>query len=260
MSFELSDLPRHVFGSTYSYTRAVNYWDYSPSSARKYIEIPINKKTFEVPMLAMFDFIDLVENNNDKDIQALAVELYSQSHKLRYVSVDRYMRDVLVDSFKEHRLLICIAKYKDTIVKYYGTHGAVFNDALSPIAMCSWLMETVPCLPQEGSNSPFWKYRFIRPILRISPSTYINPQDSMEKYIVKKFINACLTTTVYLPKDTEGSRFLPTREDSNVVVPMVPVIHIEENPFNIVSVNEPTIDTTNEELRETALQHINEIV
>ena len=265
MSLELNQLPRYVFQAAYTTNKAIGYYGSNNTpGARKYLEIPINKDVFEVPIFAMLTFIDLVKNNLDNTTQAIAAQLYSRERDLRYVSVDRYMRDVLVDDFQRNRLLKCYAKSKEGNVKYYGTHGAVFNEEFIPVAMCSWLIERVVVEESDkdelGMNNIYRreKYRFVHPIFRIDPHIYVSQQDTMEKFLAKKFVALLLSEGVLTPhRDNLPQKILLTGSYSDN---MSPSIYIENNPFSVTTISEPTIDTTNEELREAALEHIDEVI
>lgn len=258
MSLELNQLPRYVYQATYTTSQAVGYYGSNNTpGVRKYLEIPIDQEEFEVPIFAMQIFKDIVKQNLDTQTQAIAVELYSRERDLRYVSVERYMRDVLVDEFARNRLLKCYAKTKEGTVKYYGTHGAVFNEEFTPVAMCSWQLRRINCFNDESGETEI-RYAFVRPIFRIDPLLYTNQQDTMEKFLAKKFINLLLSDTVLTPhRDNLLQRIILT---GSYIDNMNPSIYIERNPFNITTISEPTIDTTNEELREAALEHIDEVI
>lgn len=260
MSVTLSTLPDSIFQSTNLCNRAVGYASssYKITGLKKYIEIPIDQDEFEVPIFAMTKFIELVKNNLDTDFQVMAAELYSRNAPLRYVSVERYMRDVLLDIFSKNGLLKCPAKSKDGTVTYYATHGAVFNSFLEPVAMCSWQFKRYLCEDTTVKNTRP-TYSFVRPIFRIDPSVYMSQNDAMEKFLIKRFSTALLSLCkVSTPLRKElPARIVTISEYKDLIAPSV---RIEKIPFNINPISEPTIDTTNEELRRTALNYVEEIV
>lgn len=256
MSVQLADLPRYVFSTSHITNRATSY-HYNDSRRfedhRKFMEIPLNNVVFEVPVIAFQSFLHLVRHGLDNTSSEIVVELFSEEDDLRYVSVDRYMRDVLVDDYSCNHLLKCMAKNGQNQVKYYGTHGAVFDSQFNPVMMCSWLMEKTVALDSDAGIT--YKYKFLCPIVRIDPYVYLSQKDSMEKFIVRKFANQCIDNLrtpnvgILVHEFTNGNGSLLHLS-----------LRIEPNPFPITILSAPDINTTNEELRQVALEHINDII
>lgn len=260
MSLELNDLPRAVFRATHVTSQAMGWRGYSNEliGLRKYMEIPITGDEFEVPIVAFMKFMEIVKNNQDSDYQAIVLNLCSKDIPLRYSTVDRYMRDVLVDMFSRNRLLRCPAKGKDYQKTYYATHGTVFSENYLPVFMCSWMMKKCYSTLEDGNLEIH--YRFLYPIIRIDPGIYLSQSDSMEKFLIKKFVPIAFTDRVCTP----FIQHLPDRivlRDNDLSSGMyTPSLRIEESPFHIREASQPDINTTNEELRQTALAHVGEIM
>ena len=198
----------------------------------KYMEIPISENRFEVPIFAMDGFNKAIRSN--RNIEALTVILNSTGYHSGYVTLDRNMIDVLLERFSRSRLALVNVKDKNNVLTYYGTQGAIFDKDLNPVMMCSFLMEK----NQEGN------YRCVRPILRIKPQVYMNKANPMERYIVNKIAPTCLSNSVLANGTTRS----------------VPKVEIDECPFVIRTSDVPNASTTNKELLQIAINHVDEII
>lgn len=255
MSLELNDLPRAVFRTTHISNLARRWYgrNIEVAGAIKYMEVPITGDEFEIPVVAFMTFMEMVQNNKDLDHEAIVLSLYSREEPLRYTTVDRYMRDVLVDDFKRNRLLKCTAKGKDCVKTYYATHGAVFTEDFTPVFMCSWMMKKCYRTLEDGNLEIH--YKFLYPIIRIDPGIYLSQQGTMEKFLIKKFTTLALTDQVCTPQ-----RYLPDRIIPGLSDRYIPSLRVEGSPFHIREACEPDINTTNEKLRQTVLEHVEEVM
>ena len=243
MAIETCNLPWAIFrGHGYNRTRT----NWSLLEERKYLEVHINTDRFELPVLAMSAFATMVSEGKDEGIESLIIELGRSTDVLPYKTVERNMRELLVKSF-DASLQECPVKLKDESTRmYFCTNGAIFDAYFSPIAMCSWEIER--CSIEDC------RYRISKAILRIDPSIYEDPQDSMEKFIIKKLSHFFISNNIIAPNLTN---FISDVGSINVAEKS---LRIEKNPFVVTSVSEPSIETTNEDLRNLALQYIEEIV
>lgn len=249
MDVTLEILPQSVF-SAYLSNNAIGYGWKKPKAVKKILEVPINTEIFEIPVLTLTSFISgplYRFTHAGEDIDAIAISLNVNETPTRYTSVNRYMRDVLVDNFSTHGLIKCLAKTKEEPNIYYATLGTVFSDDMIPLLMCSWLMQRQSITNTDGTTEIAFKQ--LTPIIRIDPQVYINPQDDMQKFIVKKFPFLCLTGHIFKLSDSEQRRSSCS-----------PSIRIEESPFKIIDLPEPSINTTNKDLRHLLLGHEAEIV
>ena len=237
-----------------SFHRGCQYW-YNPrveiSGSKKYLEIPINEDVFEMPIFALDAFINLTDDNRDLSINAITAMLYTLKKEPRYKSLDRYMRDIILESFANSRLVECEVKQGTENILYYATHGAVFDRHFKPMMMCSWLIEKV------GLNDVTRKYRFIKPILRINPNCYISQADPMQRWIAKKAAVVGLSIHLSIPFDYHLTTAFETRVTSE---PIDLTVEICKCPFKIKTADIPSISTTNEDLLQIAMDHIEEVV
>ena len=217
------------------------------NSHTKYMSIPINKDTFEIPTFCFNTFKTLVDSNQDTETDAIIVQLNTRNAESDYKSLDRVLRDVLQSPFINTRLVTIKVKRGNEDIIYYGTHGAIFYADLTPIAICSFLMERYTT--EEGTT----KYRFLRHALRVNPDVFINKADPMERFIVNKMILICLNEQYSFPPNY----LLSDRIDRNSALKNVKV-EIDDCPFSILEADVPSISTTNQQLTQIVLDHLDE--
>ena len=231
----------NIYTVNWSTTRGLNWGTYE-NKQKLYMEIPINKEQFELPALAFFAF----KNNNVSNKDAIVVNLRTQDRTPYYVTINRYMCDVLLQDFKNTELIKLRVKQSDnSFYDYYGTYGAVFDRNFKPIMMCSWVIEKI----HDNEENPL--YRFVRPILRIAPFCFIDKADSMQRFIANKMPALVLANP--MRGCVRGNKF--------ETCPRMPVqVVIEECPFVLKRASTPSFSTTNEELLKSVINHIDEVI
>lgn len=217
----------------------------------KFMEIPIKDDVFEIPLFAFNAFVDFT-NDDSSEVSALTAVLDTNGHVPRYVSVDRYMRDVLLERFSGSRLIKLETKRENETFIYYGTAGAVFDKDFNPIMVCSYQMERVFNTDEEKVN-----YIFLKPVLRVSPDIYLEKANPLEKFIVNKMISTCLERKVRLP--------MSYMLGNNIKVPsdyeeMHVKVELDDSPFIIRTIDTPSISTSNKQLLQLAIDHIDELI
>jgi hypothetical protein len=221
------------------------------SGNKKYLEIPINEDVFEMPVFALEAFVNLTEDNRDLSINAVTAMLYTLHKEPRYKSLNRYMRDIILEHFANSRLVECEVKQGTENILYYATHGAVFDSHFKPMMMCSWLIEKVRL------SDTTRKYRFIKPILRINPDCYISQADPMQRWIAKKAAVVGLSVHLSRPFNYDLTSEFETSVPSGTTDLTVEICKC---PFKIKTADTPSISTTNEALLQIAIDHIEEVV
>ena len=254
MARDLEQAIESAFRGMNTYTRGCQYWYGDrpiPVSTKKYMEIPIEEDIFELPVFALSDFNELTRDNKDLSTEAITAMLFSLNKEPRYKSLDRYMRDIILEQFTHSRLVKCEVKQGTETILYYGTHGAVFDKYFKPMMMCLWQMK------RKWINEETRKYHFIKPILRIDPECYIRQWDPMQRWIAKKAASAALSETIYRPYRRDlTDAFEETPYDSQAEL----TVEIGKSPFKIRTADIPSISTTNESLLQLAIDHIDEVV
>lgn len=201
----------------------------------KYMQIPVNSSTFEVPLFTLNRFMKeyIVNSNIDCIIARLET---SRNLYPKYKQLKRYMGDVITTSCNS--LINIPIQEKDVTKNYYGTFGAIFNSALHPLMMCSWTIQREP----DGILNP------LRPIVRIDPLCFFD-QDAMTKYITKTFLSASISLDLV---QRISCQYWNSSDSIKV--------EIDTCPFNIHSPVPPTPETDEESLLRVVREHINEIV
>jgi hypothetical protein len=207
----------------------------------KYMEIPVDSDVFEVPLFAFHKFCNML----DKGINAstIVATLYSCGAESSYKSIEAIMRNVLYTTFDCHLSKILI---DDTSNIYYATMGAVFDKDLNPLMVMSWQMER-----QNDEREP---YSFKRPILHITPMSFVRKEDPVQRFLVGKMLTTALDMDIPEPYLFTNRLHFKTNESSFKIK-----VEIDDCPFNIKGVDVPSISVTNENLLQLAAEHIDEI-
>lgn len=169
-----------------------------------------------------------------------------------FKSVSTSIRDAFTVLYKNAHLrkLVTVGDPEKT---YYGTYGAIFDENFKPIVMLSWELKKIY---RDDDQDPF-RYKFIRPILRVAPEVFINKSNTVERFIINQIIPTALSV-IYLSSPIFHRSMLYESNSSNCDTKVK--VLIEKIPFIIKETDVPSISTTNEELLGTALNYIDEIV
>lgn len=219
-----------------------------PQTTDKFFEIPIDGDVFEIPTFALKPLMDRA-NTSEEFPSIITAKLHTDNNTAGYKKAERNLVEVLRESFVQSKLSRVDAECGEEKVPYYGTCGAIFNKDFKPIAMCSWVIE------KFSDEFGVYRYRFLQPILRINPAAFVHSADSIERLIAKKLINYCLMAPKHPPYQwNRGDFFVADVDDYPVKVV------IEESPFNIRCIDKPSISTTNQQLLQIAIDHIDEVI
>lgn len=214
----------------------------------KYMVIPISEKPMEIPTFVLSQFETDFRLIHGRD--ALIVTLKHLGKNTNYKTLDASLRDSLTSTYTND-YLIKLPNVKDTTRKYYVTCGAIFDENFKPIMMQSW--EAKKALSDKATAY----YDFLRPILRISPEVFINKSNSIERYIINKIVPTALSLNfIGAPAAHGHDLFMGDNLGKRFKAKVV----IDKIPFEIKSVNVPSISTTNEELLNIALDNIDELI
>ena len=218
-----------------------------PKDDIKYMEIPINTETFDVPLFAMPQFLKASGKRLDLCREALVVQIATLNRTSRYKSLERVMQDILNESYAS-RLVRVPVKQKDEPDRiYYCTAGAVFDEDFDPIMVCSWQMRREWIRDKR-------MYRFVKPVIWMNPLIYADKFNKMSKFLTEKF-------TAHIMD--RGVSQIATAHDfciSSPFGPLVPKVVFDVCPFRFQQTTPPSISVTNEELLKLAADHVGEIV
>lgn len=237
-----------VASNAYSINRSISFTDKS-----SYMLIPVTGDNIEIPTMAMYSLPTLENKILQKEpIDALVVNLNNNGGYSSFKSVSASIRDAFTILYKNAHLrkLVTVGDPEKT---YYGTYGAIFDENFKPIVMLSWELKKIY---RDDEQDPF-RYKFIRPILRVAPEVFINKSNTVERFIINQIIPTALSIT-YLssPSFYDCKIYDSNSYNCNTKVKVL----IEKIPFIIKETDVPSISTTNEELLGTALNYIDEII
>lgn len=237
-----------VASDAYSINRSVSFTDKS-----SYMLIPVTGDNIEIPTMAMYSLPTLENKILQKEpIDALVVNLNNSGGYSSFKSVSASIRDAFTVLYKNAHLrkLVTVGDPEKT---YYGTYGAIFDENFKPIVMLSWELKKIY---RDDEQDPF-RYKFIRPILRVAPEVFINKSNTVERFIINQIIPTALSITYLSSPEFYNCKIYDSNSyNCNTKVKVL----IEKIPFIIKEADVPSISTTNEELLGTALNYIDEII
>ena len=216
-----------------------------------YLEIPIRTNVFEIPVLAIKDFLIMTLKGTDT-VDALSIVLYNEDIKAVYTTPDRNMRDILIVLQENGHLVNIPVSHNGNTSTYYGGHGMLLNEDFKLLVLMSWQIERILDTAEDGTQSV--KYQFIKPIIRIDPTCF-GGSDPMMKWCANKLFKTGLSEKVAFPSAIVDSNFIMDN-----VQYMSPSIIIEESPFNIRIPDIPDALTTKEDIFQPVIDHIDELI
>lgn len=208
-----------------------------------YMEVPIDKPFFEVPVCLMRPFISSACSSSDTT--SLVACFHAAGYIVPYYkSFSRYRNEVLINHNNNMELIRLNIKQASSVKSYYATTGIIFDHDFNLIMLCTWEIERL---------AGFFQVK--RPVLHISPSCYLSQANSLEKFLVKSLLRESLTTRVSIDIPEREHAFVKPVENAVTVC-----VKIDNNPFRITQATAPSMSVTNRELLDTALAHLDDIV
>lgn len=205
---------------------------------------------FEIPAFALDVFSSNKRMGGENPPDCIVINLRYSGSRTTYKSVDANMRNTLNARYYSSRL-IKMPGIGDPERVYFTTQGAVFDENYNPVMMLTWEMERVL---DEVHQS--YKYKFIRPVLRVKPDIVVNKYDALERYIVNKVIPTVLTLNYITSPSINSTDIIANYYASrNFKVKVI----IDKIPFEVRETDKPSVSTTNEELLGIALDNLGEL-
>lgn len=233
--------------TTYSYIGTRH--SQKDTGGEKYLEIPtVGMDEFEMPTMAFKAFLELAQAG--KLPQAIVIKLNHKNNEPYFKTLERNLIDILTVEISKSRLIKIEVKRGNEDVRYYGTKGAILDEYLQPVMMCMWKIAK----KYQDEKRESFKYVLKQPVTRISPSVFLRKDDPMMRFLTNKFLTTLLSTEYeeppsYLMQDCfqrQGGFFKPK-------------VEIMDNTFHIKTVDRPSIQTTDRQLADTVLDHLDDL-
>lgn len=209
-----------------------------------YIDVDLSPSIFEVPLFLTSYFCKNIECISKSPFVHLAAPLQISTQSPVHVSIPTVLsKDVFLTSFSNNRLY----KIRSQNL-YYGTRGALFNKDMIPLFMCSWKVE------RKETQDSVYRYNLLNPILRIAPSVILDKSDSVQSFLVNKLLKTFLSCQICKP----AYYTYPYMDMGDSIYASVQVI-LENIPFKITTVQQPSVSMTQQELKETVLDNIKDL-
>lgn len=215
-----------------------------PIGKSLYMTIPLTGEHIEVPAFVAYALGEYT------DMDAIAVTVNHTGDKGIYKSLSSNIRYALQKVYSPYHLVKITEEEED----YYATYGAIFNKDYKPVMLMTWEIDKIPV--EEESLSCKYKYKMMRPVLRIAPEVF-RKSNAVEKYIVNKIIPETLASEdIDWPNNLRRYNFVLHSYSDSPVIKAV----IEDCPFSIRSADTPSVSTTNKDLLAIALNHLDELM
>lgn len=208
--------------------------------------IPIKDgQVFEIPTFALGD---IGHTQDFLESDALVVNLERTGIKPRYKSLDARIRDGFTINFNTCKLW-CLGLEGSPERMYYITQGAIFDWNLNPIMMLTWQVEMRH--EEDGSTT----LNLVKPVMRVVPHLFVDKTDAVQRYICGKMLTTALGMGILYRLWISGCpSWLKIGEG-----PYRVKVEIDYMPFSLKAVEAPWVSTTNYELRNIALDHMEEV-
>lgn len=212
-----------------------------------YMEIPLAGDMMEIPVFALSVLLNAEGVQSIEQPQIIAANMQNMGYTFNYKSLDVNIRNALESSFSQKHLI----KIPLGNNHYYLTKGLILDDRFNILMVQSWLMQRIPYKDTDDAS----RLKFAKPVLRVAPKVYENRNDAMSKYIINKIIPVGALISVTHPF-TSKYQLIETDLGHLYYVK----VEIDDIPFRIVDTETPSISTTNKELLDIALDHIDEFL
>lgn len=212
-----------------------------------YMEIPLAGDMMEIPVFALSVLLNTEGVQSIEQPQIIAANMQNMGYTFNYKSLDVNIRNALESSFSQKHLI----KIPSGNNHYYLTKGLILDDRFNILMVQSWLMQRIPYKDTDDAS----RLKFAKPVLRVAPKVYEDRNDAMSRYIINKIIPVGALISVTHPFT---SKYQLIETDLSHLYSVK--VEIDDIPFRIVDTEAPSISTTNKELLDIALDHIDEFL
>lgn len=215
-----------------------------------YMDVPVFNDNFELPVFLLKKLFCNNPTDTINSANCFSVCLNYCGVESQYRSTPSMVRDVLSKELNNTRFIkISFGSQEDDY--YYGISGAIFNKNFLPVVMMTWQVEKVL---QDNADRPFI-YKFVQPILRVSPSVFTAKNDPITRHIINQIIPKALDCRCCTPHIFGNPLFSDSTYHNYAIK-----VDIGNFPFSFRNVCTPSISTTNRQLLDVALNNIDEIM
>lgn len=206
--------------------------------AVKAMKIPLNVDVVEFPLLIAYNSLD--QFISEESAPTLMVILACGGVEDDYATLESNFKYAISHRQTNCKLRKIEAKDRNDTIPYLIAYGAVFTEWMQPC-----MLNTVKLMTEWSEVEGKRKVVDWEPILRLSPICW-SLNDSMSRLLTGKYLREIIQSD---PLWCYWDGF-PRKKIK---------VEIEEIPFDIISPEAPSILTTNQELLQTAIDHIDEI-
>lgn len=215
-----------------SYTRSADAG--SQESIVKNMEIPVDTDVVEIPCFFLPRF-KLYAHSDHQSADTIITQLSDCAHEPIY----KTLNSELSYSIRTKGITKFEVSQQNQTVKYLITFGAILEEDLNPIMMCSWVLKKWP--DSESGNY----YEYLYPLLRIAPKCLLYPNNLMERTIGKK-----------IPSLLIGETIRPNSWITLIEADLGPLrLEVADSPFKMTAITPAFPDVSNEDLLRCAYKY-----
>lgn len=240
-----------VFSNT-SYRDAIyltnNLYLDSNNVFRRSLVIEVNNDELEIPVIARVPFENLVlhntYNSTIKEIKRVILPLYNNAPNIGKRTFDSIIAQLFSVSYGDRLQKITTNKGE----VYYGGKGIIFDENYTPLLLCTLAARNI-CTEDRGNIIVYY-----RPICHVNPKVFLEPNNLINRGIIKKLIP--YYTNRYVDFPVEGTQFSKMDPDDR----KVKVIVDNFDKFFIEPIKPSPSTCSNDALNECLIDNIDDIM
>ena len=243
MNDRLSDALRCSFNSCINRYTAPN----QDSTLSSQVTIPVSEDAFEIPAFVLCNS-PVVRNIKKGFVDAVVANVSYYGFLSHYKSLNASFCYNITNSLSDPGLVKLPVKDGET--DCYITHGAVFDHNLQPLLMLTWVLQKTA--PSERNLSYKCSLQGLYPIVRVAPQVIVDHSHSVHKYIANRVLSSILSlnSICLLSEDISD----------NYGYCFSPKALIEPIPFTVRRPSVPSVNTSNDDLIHSALDHFDDFI
>lgn len=234
---KLSDALRYAFHNCRNHYHALD----SDSTLFTQVIVPVSDDVFEVPVF-VFDSSSVIDEIRKGTVTTVVADVNYRDVHSHYKSVFSTYCSAITENFIDTGLIKIPSKENEG--DCYITHGAIFDSRLNPLLVLTWKVERkVPVGDESYKNS----LNCLCPIVRIAPQVILEKNNAVNRCIVNKVLPSVLSLTNVHTSGNYSKTFQPK-------------VIIDSIPFTVRKPSVPSVNTTNDDLIHSALDHFDDFI